>query len=170
MREERPQTPENTAEDAAPSPWAAYPMSHFPNWKPAQQARSGIAKRKKIRHPTTLYCADVLTSGQFVMRDQVKLHPQESSEEDFWTSLTAVRPKDTVLRAYFVEDLSGPAMQMLGARFTIEPFFFSSFLNWIPSRHFQDEPDPEDLRETSKPTPSQGQREFISSVSLFVLY
>ncbi|KAK7056718.1 hypothetical protein VNI00_002435 [Paramarasmius palmivorus] len=34
--------------------------------------------------------------------------------------------------------MSGPVLQMLGARFNIEPFFFSSSLNWIPSR-FQEE-------------------------------
>ncbi|KAF9467131.1 hypothetical protein BDZ94DRAFT_1249633 [Collybia nuda] len=31
--------------------------------------------------------------------------------------------------------MSGPVLQMLGARYNIEPFFFSSSLNWIPSRY-----------------------------------
>lgn len=30
--------------------------------------------------------------------------------------------------------MSGPVLQMLGAKYNIEPFFWSSSLNWIPSR------------------------------------
>ncbi|KAF6751701.1 hypothetical protein DFP72DRAFT_473080 [Ephemerocybe angulata] len=30
--------------------------------------------------------------------------------------------------------MSGPVLQMLGAKYNIEPFYFSSSLNWIPSR------------------------------------
>ena len=66
------------------------------------------------------------------------------------------RPRDTRLRALFIENLSGPVLQMLGTkypysillssstyqritfRYNIEPFFWSSSLNWIPSR-FQEE-------------------------------
>ncbi|KAF8892905.1 hypothetical protein BD779DRAFT_1467977 [Infundibulicybe gibba] len=42
------------------------------------------------------------------------------------------------VRALFVENMSGPVLQMLGARYNIEPFFFSSSLNWIPSRYQED--------------------------------
>ncbi|KAK7056720.1 hypothetical protein VNI00_002437 [Paramarasmius palmivorus] len=48
------------------------------------------------------------------------------------------RPSQSRVRALFVEAMSGPVLQMLGARFNIEPFFFSSSLKWIPSR-FQQE-------------------------------
>ncbi|KAF8892908.1 hypothetical protein BD779DRAFT_1130654 [Infundibulicybe gibba] len=34
--------------------------------------------------------------------------------------------------------MSGPVLQMLGARYNIEPFFFSSSLGWIPSRYQED--------------------------------
>ena len=59
------------------------------------------------------------------------------------------------MRALFVENMSGPVLRMLGAkyvlsslkgrmadgtlyRYNIEPFFFSSSLNWIPSRFQSD--------------------------------
>lgn len=84
------------------------------------------------------------------------------------TSLTQPPPNIRV-RAMFVENLSGPVLQMLGTRwaglhyiacslsiasneylierrtyidvycrYNIEPFFFSSSLNWIPSRFQED--------------------------------
>ncbi|KAK7441986.1 hypothetical protein VKT23_016264 [Stygiomarasmius scandens] len=34
--------------------------------------------------------------------------------------------------------MSGPVLQMLGANYNIEPFFFSSSLSWIPSRFQED--------------------------------
>jgi len=37
------------------------------------------------------------------------------------------------LQGFFVDSMSGPALQILGTRFNIEPFFFSSALNRIPS-------------------------------------
>ncbi|RXW19709.1 hypothetical protein EST38_g6149 [Candolleomyces aberdarensis] len=49
-----------------------------------------------------------------------------------------MRPDNIRVRALFVENMSGPVLRMLGARFNIEPFFFSSSINWIPSR-FQEE-------------------------------
>jgi hypothetical protein len=59
------------------------------------------------------------------------------------------------VRALFVENMSGPVLCMIGAkyalsslkgrmaegtlyRYNIEPFFFSSSLNWIPSRFQSD--------------------------------
>ena len=45
------------------------------------------------------------------------------------------RPKGVRVRSIFVDGLSGPVLQMLGTRYNIEPFFFSSTIGWIPSRH-----------------------------------
>ncbi|KAF7366809.1 hypothetical protein MSAN_00939200 [Mycena sanguinolenta] len=39
------------------------------------------------------------------------------------------------VRALFVDSLSGPVLQMLGTKFDVEPFFFSSSFNWIPARY-----------------------------------
>ncbi|KAG6879295.1 hypothetical protein C0992_003780 [Termitomyces sp. T32_za158] len=35
----------------------------------------------------------------------------------------------------FVENLTGPMLQMLGTKYNIEPFYFSSSVGWIPSRY-----------------------------------
>jgi hypothetical protein len=45
---------------------------------------------------------------------------------------------DVRVRALFVENMSGPVLRMLGAKYNIEPFFFSSSLNWIPTRFQED--------------------------------
>jgi hypothetical protein len=73
----------------------------------------------------------------------------------FYTSIPSFfqRPRDTKLRALFIQDLYGPILQMLGTkypyssflpssayqklRYNIDPFFWSSTFNWIPSQ-FQD--------------------------------
>jgi hypothetical protein len=34
-----------------------------------------------------------------------------------------------------IENISGPVMQMFGTHYNIEPFYFSSSLNKIPSRY-----------------------------------
>ncbi|KAF8236084.1 hypothetical protein L208DRAFT_1391150 [Tricholoma matsutake] len=34
--------------------------------------------------------------------------------------------------------MSGPVLQMLGTKYKVEPFFFSSSINWIPSRYQED--------------------------------
>ncbi len=85
-------------------------------------------------------------------------------------SKSAQRLKNPRVRALFVENMSGPVLQMLGTTYAqfpsiqlfeftvayfsynIEPFFFSSSLSWIPSR-FQ-----EDVQ------PGRGDRELISSL------
>ena len=87
------------------------------------------------------------------------------------------RPPNIRVRAMFVQNLSGPVLQMLGTRwdvfdtnafveihfagtfgrYNIEPFFFSSSLNWIPSR-FQEEIQHR-----------QGDRECVTPQSLQVL-
>ncbi len=72
---------------------------------------------------------------------------------------SAQRPRNPRVRALFVENMSGPVLQMLGTMcaqfpsiqmfeftgayvsYNIEPFFFSSSLSWIPSR-FQEEVQP----------------------------
>ncbi|KAJ3510345.1 hypothetical protein NLJ89_g4728 [Agrocybe chaxingu] len=48
------------------------------------------------------------------------------------------REPENRVRLFFVENLSGNVLQMLGTVYKIEPFFFSSSLNWIPSRYQED--------------------------------
>jgi hypothetical protein len=54
------------------------------------------------------------------------------------TSWNAQRPSGIRVRAVFMENISGPVLQMLGTRYNIEPFYFSSSLNKIPSRYQED--------------------------------
>ncbi|KAG2007277.1 hypothetical protein CC2G_014982 [Coprinopsis cinerea AmutBmut pab1-1] len=122
--------------------WTGYPQSRFPNWTEAQVKKSKIwdaihKYRKDLE--CTIYRCDVDVNGIF--RDAGSVHAVERHEDYTWSTVIAAkseRPKDLRVRALFVENMSGPVLQMLGARFNIEPFFFSSSLNWIPSR-FQEE-------------------------------
>ncbi|PBK90757.1 hypothetical protein ARMGADRAFT_1082496 [Armillaria gallica] len=66
----------------------------------------------------------------------------EQTKDASWEFLIQPhRPSNTRVRSLFVENMSGPVLQMLGASYNIEPFFFSSSLSWIPSR-FQEEVQP----------------------------
>ncbi|PBK63762.1 hypothetical protein ARMSODRAFT_1023661 [Armillaria solidipes] len=66
--------------------------------------------------------------------------------------MSAQRPVNTRVRSLFIENMSGPVLQKLGAYYNIEPFFFSSSLSWTPSC-FQEEVQP-----------GRGDREFISGL------
>ncbi|SJL10692.1 uncharacterized protein ARMOST_14084 [Armillaria ostoyae] len=77
----------------------------------------------------------------------------EQAKDASWEFLIQPhRPANARVRALFVENMSGPVLQMLGAYYNIEPFFFSSSLSWIPSR-FQEEVQP-----------GRGDRKFISGL------
>ncbi|KAG6907533.1 hypothetical protein DXG01_008569 [Tephrocybe rancida] len=117
--------------------WRGYPQSRFPNWTPSQIERSKIAdaisnynKQAKCR----IYHVDVNDGGLFTSAGMVEA--EEDREDVTWDAMIHnQRPQNIRVRALFVENLSGPVLQMLGAKFNIEPFFFSSSLNWIPSRY-----------------------------------
>jgi Mg2+ and Co2+ transporter CorA len=116
--------------------WREYPAAFFPNWTSTRLERSGIAKVLKKRHvetyPCVVYQIDVGHNGHFADPEHVTV--DATKYDDFWTSLKE-HESEKRLRALFVENLSGPVLQMLGAMYQIEPFFFSSSLNWIPSRY-----------------------------------
>ncbi|KAJ7291167.1 hypothetical protein C8J57DRAFT_1043706 [Mycena rebaudengoi] len=116
---------------------ACYPQALFPNWTPSQIQRSRIHRaiseyNKTI--PSTIYYVDVDSTGFFT--DSGKLVAREETKSDFWDALINEQRSDDVrVRALFIENMTGPVLQMLGARYNIEPFFFSSSLGWIPSRY-----------------------------------
>ncbi|KAF5384255.1 hypothetical protein D9615_003333 [Tricholomella constricta] len=114
-----------------------YPQSRFPNWTEEQVQRSKIADAIAIYNkadPCIIHHVDVNTDGLFTHALQVVAN--DSDKKQTWnTIITAKRPKDNRVRAFFLENLSGPVLQMLGAKYNIEPFFFSSSLDWIPSRY-----------------------------------
>ncbi|EJD41816.1 hypothetical protein AURDEDRAFT_126767 [Auricularia subglabra TFB-10046 SS5] len=123
---------------AAPE-WSGYPRSHFPNWTGHVAERSGLQFLLE-RHPsseTAVYMLDVLQTGKFVPLSVLK----ESQIGQLWSFLCKPRPAGVTLRCLFVGDVCGSILQMLGAKYSIEPFFFSSAINGIPSRYQETDED-----------------------------
>lgn len=123
--------------------WRNYPSSRFPNWTPEQVRKAGITAAIDGDDHTgicTIYRCDVDTDGLF--KDPGSRTTEGQTEDDMWKEMLRENgdglPGNLRVRALFVDNMSGPVLQMLGARFNIEPFFFSSSLKWIPSR-FQEE-------------------------------
>ncbi|GJJ13335.1 hypothetical protein Clacol_007587 [Clathrus columnatus] len=110
--------------------WIHYPESIFANWSELQVKKSRIKELSYIHPSCTIFNVDVGYDGTF--SDTGRLIISSYSKED-------QRPKNTRVRALFMENLSLPVMQILGTKYNIEPFFFSSSLNWIPSRYQEDE-------------------------------
>ncbi|KAI3608815.1 hypothetical protein WG66_003813 [Moniliophthora roreri] len=126
--------------------WIGYPQSRFPNWTPSQVRRSRIHKAiTEYRHeiPCKIYSVNVDTKGYFT--DAGEQLVSAENQDEYWDFLINQPPSkhsdDNRVQALFVENMSGPVLQMLGTRYNIEPFFFSSSLCWIPSR-FQEEVKP----------------------------
>ncbi|KAK0230350.1 cora-like Mg2+ transporter protein-domain-containing protein [Armillaria fumosa] len=123
--------------------WKDYPRSRFPNWGDSQVQRSGICDAiNKYNHdvPCMIYRLDIDNRGYFM--DSGNYEVTEQTKGAFWERLIEHnRPINPRVRALFVENMSGPVLQMLGTTYNIEPFFFSSSLSWIPSR-FQEEVQP----------------------------
>ncbi|KAF8809596.1 hypothetical protein BYT27DRAFT_7135830 [Phlegmacium glaucopus] len=120
--------------------WTGYPQSRFPNWTERQVIKAKIydaVHNYPKTKPCTCYRVDVDESGFFT---NVKEITAEYGDEDMtWDQMIhEQRPRDIRLRALFIQDLSGPVLQMLGTKYNIEPFFWSSSFHWIPSR-FQEE-------------------------------
>ncbi|KAF7329843.1 hypothetical protein MKEN_00247700 [Mycena kentingensis (nom. inval.)] len=134
--------------------WKDYPQSRFPNWTSSQLRRSRIQKAvNDNRSPATIYYVDVDNKGVFTDSGKfVSTDPSETSEEDahvapeerLWRQLVnedRERSSTVRVRALFIDAMSGTMLQQLGAKYNIEPFFFSSSLGWIPSR-YQEEVQP----------------------------
>ncbi|KAH9476036.1 hypothetical protein JR316_0011605 [Psilocybe cubensis] len=114
--------------------WCKYPQSLYPNWALRQQQKSRIANFvEKQKGDCTIYYLDVMDNGTFVKRDEREV--TEKTLDENWIAIHHGRPPGVQVRALFVEGLSGSVLRMLGTHYNIEPFFFSSTLGWIPSRH-----------------------------------
>lgn len=121
----------------ASSPWRNYPQCHFPNWTPAKVSRSGIRQAidKQQSGPCKIYCVDIMETGDFKPLDVTTILDTQSSQGTFWDRLHMQRPGGIRVRSLCIENLSGEVLQMLGHRYKVEPFFWSSSLNWLPSRY-----------------------------------
>ncbi|KAJ7135427.1 hypothetical protein C8R43DRAFT_1020979 [Mycena crocata] len=119
--------------------WKGYPQSRFPNWTPSQVRRSRIHRAINEYNrdaASTIYYVDVDSNGFFT--DSDKVVTTNDTKDQFWDTLIneeSQRPDNIRVRALFIDNLTGPVLQMLGAKYNIEPFFFSSSLGWIPSRY-----------------------------------
>ncbi|KAJ3563227.1 hypothetical protein NP233_g9075 [Leucocoprinus birnbaumii] len=130
-----PPIPEHCSHDNCDNCWRGYPQSRYPNWTRSQVEKCLIAEA--IKRPPTGTCishyVDVDDNGHFKTAKSFVADPRMA--EDTWKKLLAIeRPSWSRTRSIFIENLSGSMLQMLGTKFDIEPFFFSSSLNWIPSR------------------------------------
>ncbi|KAF8584987.1 hypothetical protein K439DRAFT_1633120 [Ramaria rubella] len=115
--------------------WAAYPQSVFPNWTPFQVERSKMMLIPPKSDGCIIHRVDVDDNGNF--SDPGSQFPKD--EAAFWNEMQQWRRADNVrVRALFTDNLSEPVLQMLGTKYKIEPFFWSSSINWIPSRYQED--------------------------------
>lgn len=123
--------------------WKGYPQNLFGNWTPEQVGRSGMLTKC---HSGTckIYTVDVVKNGTFD-RDMASkvLDVPVSGLDEFWESVNVKRPENVRLRAIFVDNMTVDVLKMLGTKYNIEPFFFSSSMNWIPSRYQEAEKDNE---------------------------
>ncbi|KAF9444896.1 hypothetical protein P691DRAFT_806548 [Macrolepiota fuliginosa MF-IS2] len=123
--------------------WRNYPISRFPNWTRSQVNKSKILKVVEEYNrdkECKLYYVDVDDRGRFTSAEETVI--TENEIQWGWQFFVENKRRPNLrVRALFIENLSGPVLQMLGAKFNIEPFFWSSSLNWIPSR-YQEDPQP----------------------------
>ncbi|KAG7095107.1 hypothetical protein E1B28_005892 [Marasmius oreades] len=118
--------------------WRGYPQAQFTNWTDYQQEKSGIAKVVKRKSPgeCRVFKVDIWSDGTFHNEEEMIVQAEEQrSMDNFWDGIQQKPTSQVRVRALFVDNLSGPVLQMLGTRFQIEPFFFSSSLKSIPSRY-----------------------------------
>ncbi|KAG2065410.1 hypothetical protein BDR04DRAFT_1174855 [Suillus decipiens] len=129
-----------TASTTAIEPsWRGYPQSQFGNWTPDQVKRSKMLEKCLVNKTSTVYWMDVRDDGTFARSDMEgkgdTMAVGPGQEDGFWDILQAERPGNIRIRSIFVDNLTSPVLRMLGTRYNIEPFFFTSSINWIPSRY-----------------------------------
>ncbi|KAH7912295.1 hypothetical protein BJ138DRAFT_1148795 [Hygrophoropsis aurantiaca] len=123
--------------DLSSSSWRGYPQSLFGNWTPDQVKRSKMLISCARAETSTIYKLDVMEGGQFEVRRTDIISKQ--NEDEYWQSIQEEkRPENICIRALFVDNMTLPVLRMLGTKYNVEPFFFSSSVNWIPSRYQED--------------------------------
>ncbi|KAH7921423.1 hypothetical protein BV22DRAFT_1019395 [Leucogyrophana mollusca] len=113
--------------------WKGYPQNLFPNWTHDQVKRSKMLSSASNSGESTIHMIDVTEDPSFGDHDAIPVSPENT--EQFWELVQETRPHGIRVRALFVDNMSLPVLKMLGTKFNIEPFFFSSSVNWIPSRY-----------------------------------
>ncbi|KAI9572275.1 cora-like Mg2+ transporter protein-domain-containing protein [Boletus coccyginus] len=128
-------------------PWSRYPQSHFGSWGPEQVQRSRMLTICKDQYMCHIHKVDIFKDGMFDrsrdLDERIRRIPSDAtSAAGFWDDLNSPLDSNLRVRALFVEDITLNVLQILGARYDIEPFFFASSANWIPSR-YQENPHPQ---------------------------
>ncbi|KAF8516402.1 hypothetical protein JB92DRAFT_2267729 [Gautieria morchelliformis] len=119
-------------ESGAPPHWGNYPECLFPNWKPDQVEKSKMKTSPPVSGKSVIYHVDVGADGDFF--DQGSHLVQD--EKQFEDAMAETKPAEHVrVRTFFVDNLSLEVMQMLGTKYIVEPFFWTSSMNWIPARY-----------------------------------
>ncbi|PFH53445.1 hypothetical protein AMATHDRAFT_137387 [Amanita thiersii Skay4041] len=127
-------------EDCEGRCWKKYPESRFPNWTINQVRKSKIREAidREAQNDCIIHQLDITQSGAFKAAQPFEMKIDRNTN-DLWNEFKSNAPNPAVrTRALFVQNMSGVALQMLGGRYNIEPFFFSSALNWIPTRFQED--------------------------------
>ncbi|KAG2140513.1 uncharacterized protein EDB93DRAFT_1252799 [Suillus bovinus] len=119
--------------------WRGYPRNQFGNWTPDQVERSKMIEKCSVNASSTIYWMDVLDNGSFASPN-IGGHGHTTvvgaqNVDQFWDILQEKRTEGIRVRSIFVDDLTPEVLRMLGTKYNIEPFFFTSSINWIPSRY-----------------------------------
>ncbi|KAF9460636.1 hypothetical protein BDZ94DRAFT_1169292 [Collybia nuda] len=114
--------------------WKGYPQSRFPDWTRNQVLRSNISKTILMRNPSTIYQVIFTIYGFHFDRKSTPV-PGDNPDRIWENMIHTKEPKGVKLCALFVQNMSGHLLQMLGTKYNIDPLFFSSSINWIPSRN-----------------------------------
>lgn len=115
--------------------WKGYPQNIFGNWTPDQVHRSKMLAGRSSG-TCKIYRVDVLKDGTFDegIASRALTVPPDCRDE-CWTYVNAERPRNVRVRSIFVDNMTIEVLKMLGTKYVVEPFFFSSSINWIPSRY-----------------------------------
>ncbi|OAX31219.1 hypothetical protein K503DRAFT_106489, partial [Rhizopogon vinicolor AM-OR11-026] len=121
-------TTDVTTGAALGAPWRDYPQNKFKNWTQDRVERSQMMKKCSVNQRSAIYWMDVDDDGKFATPDM----SGDGSTSAFWDK---ERAKNIRVRSLSVDHLTSPVLCMLGTTYNIEPFFFTSSINWIPSRY-----------------------------------
>ncbi|KIJ14535.1 hypothetical protein PAXINDRAFT_12635 [Paxillus involutus ATCC 200175] len=89
----------------------------------------------------TLGCSETSFSNSrlgLTLKIATKVTRAKYHSESTGTCVPIPRPPNVRVRGLFIENMTLDVLQMLGTKYNIEPFFFSSSANWIPSRYQED--------------------------------
>ncbi|KAI6131031.1 hypothetical protein EDD16DRAFT_1792413 [Pisolithus croceorrhizus] len=121
--------------------WSNYPQNLFGNWTRDQVLRSKMLTSCSSSQSCLIYKMEVRDDGHFdkiAGEKTTTVTADKDSSQAFWKELQQPRPEGIRIRAFFVDNLSLDVLKMLGTSFNVEPFFFTSSMNWIPSRYQED--------------------------------